>query len=101
MKRCTSRMLTAWSSVRRRQRLSQGCWQTRPVEAGQRVVHHHRFEGVFQPPFLVELEEARDVHVQRAAVLAGRERQVVADAGAAAAARGCGPRTRGGNAAWW
>ncbi len=34
MKRCTSRMLTASSMPVRRQRLSQGCWQTRPVEAG-------------------------------------------------------------------
>ena len=32
----------------------------------------------------VELEEARNVHAQRATVFAGRERQFLADAGAAA-----------------
>ena len=32
--RCTSRMFTDSSMPARRQRLSQGCWQTRPVEAG-------------------------------------------------------------------
>ena len=52
--------------------------------AGQRVVHDHGFEGLLQAALLIELEEARDVHVQRATVLARRERQVVAHAGAAA-----------------
>ena len=61
----------------------------------------HRLEGILQPVLLEQLEEARDVHVQRATVLAGRERQVLAHAGAAAVARGCGPRTRGGSAASW
>ena len=50
----------------------------------QRVVEDHREEGVLEPALLVELQEARDVHVQRAGVLAGRERQVLAHAGAAA-----------------
>ena len=51
---------------------------------GQRVVHHHGFERLLDAAFLVELQEARDVHVQRATVLARRQRQVVAHAGAAA-----------------
>ena len=50
----------------------------------QRIVHDHGQEGVVEPPLLVELEEARDVHVQRAAVLARRQDEVLADAGAAA-----------------
>ena len=50
----------------------------------QRVVHDDRFERVLQPPFLVQLQEARDVHVQRTTVLARRERQTLANAGAAA-----------------
>ena len=51
---------------------------------GQRVVHDDGLERFLQPAFLVELQEARDVHVQRAAVLAGRQRQFGADAGHAA-----------------
>ena len=50
----------------------------------QRIVHDDRFKRVLEPAFLVELEEARDVHVQRTAVLARRQRQVLTDAGAAA-----------------
>ena len=50
----------------------------------QRVVQDDREEGVLQSVLLVELQEARDVHVQRAGVLARRERQVLAHAGPAA-----------------
>ena len=78
MKRCTSRMLTASSIVCRRQRLSHGCWQTRPGGCRQRIVEDHRFERVLETALLVELQEARNVHVQRATVLARRERQLVA-----------------------
>ena len=52
MKRCTSRMFTTSSKDWRRQRLSQGCWQTRPVEAGKRIVENHGFEGVFETALL-------------------------------------------------
>ena len=52
MKRWTSRMFTASSKVWRRQRLSQGCWQTRPVEAGQRIVENDGLECVFEAAFL-------------------------------------------------
>ena len=51
---------------------------------GQRVVENHGLEGVFEAAFLVELEEARNVHAQRATVFARREREFLADAGAAA-----------------
>ena len=50
----------------------------------QWVVQDDRKERVLYPPFFVELEEARDVHVQRAGILAGRKGQVLAYAGAAA-----------------
>ena len=50
----------------------------------QRIVHDDRFEGVGQAAFLVELQEARDVHVQRTAVLARRQGQILAHAGVAA-----------------
>ena len=51
---------------------------------GQGIVENHRLEGVFKAAFLVELEEARNVHAQRATVFAGRQRQLLADTGAAA-----------------
>ena len=51
---------------------------------GQRVVHHHGNESVFQALLLEELQEARDVHVQRATVFARGQRQVFADSRAAA-----------------
>ena len=50
----------------------------------QRVVQHDAQEGVLEPVLLVQLQEARDVHVQRARVLARAEREVLAHAGAAA-----------------
>ena len=52
-----------------------------PGRAGQRIVQNHRLERILHPAFLIELEEARDVHVQRTAVLAGGESQLRADAG--------------------
>src|SRR5689334_6308423 len=52
---------------------------------GQRIVENDGEERLFQISFLVELQEARDVHVQRAAVFAGRQRQLLADASGAAA----------------
>ena len=56
-----------------------------PARGGrQRVVQDHRQERVLDALFLVQLEEPRDVHMQRAGVLARRERQVLAHAGAAA-----------------
>ena len=76
MKRCTSRMLTASSTVWRRQRLSQGCWQTRPVEQGSGLSRMTDSNASSRRSFFVELQEARDVHVQRATVLAGRQRQL-------------------------
>ncbi len=51
---------------------------------GQRVVENHGLECVFEAAFLEELEEARNVHAQRATVFAGREGEFLADAGAAA-----------------
>lgn len=51
----------------------------------QRVVEHHGEEGLLQPVFLEQLEAARDVHVQRAGVLAGADGELLADARAAAA----------------
>ena len=55
-----------------------------PRRGRQRVVEDHRKERVLGPLLLVQLQEARDVHVQRAGVLARRESQVFAHAGAAA-----------------
>ena len=49
----------------------------------QGVIEDDGFKGFVQPPFLVKLEEAGNVHVQRATVLARGKRQVLADAGAA------------------
>ncbi len=41
-----------------------------PGGRGQGIVEHYRLERVVQPAFLKELQEARNVHVQRTAVLA-------------------------------
>ena len=49
----------------------------------QRVVEDDAEEGLLQPVLLVELQEARDVHVQRARVLAWAQGEVLADTGAA------------------
>ena len=54
------------------------------MDAGSGLSITTDLERVLEPALLVELQEARDVHVQRAAVLARRERQVLAHAGAAA-----------------
>ena len=51
---------------------------------GQGIVEDHRLEGVVETARAVEREEARNVHAQRTTVLAGRQRQLLADAGAAA-----------------
>src|ERR1035438_4756622 len=53
---------------------------------GQRIVHDDGLEGIFKPAFLVKLEEARNVHAQRATVFARRESEFLADTGAAAMA---------------
>ena len=50
---------------------------------GQGVIEDDGFKGFFQPAFLVELQEARNVHVQRATILAGGQRQFLANARAA------------------
>ena len=50
----------------------------------QRIVHDDRFERVRQTPFLVQLQEARNVHVQRTTVLARRQCQTLTNAGVAA-----------------
>ena len=55
-----------------------------PRRGGQRIVEDHGHERIFQPVLLIELQEARNVHVQRATVFAGRERQFLAHAGRAA-----------------
>ena len=52
--------------------------------SGQRIVHHHRLECLFEPALLIQLEEAGDIHAQRTTVLAGRQREFLADSGAAA-----------------
>ena len=58
---------------------------TDPTGGGrQRVIHDHRFKRVVQPVLLVQLKEARNVHVNWAAVLAWRQGEIAADAGATA-----------------
>ncbi len=84
MKRCTSRMFTASSIVWRRQRLSQGCWHTRPVEHGSGLSRMTDSNASSSRLFLVELQEARNVHVQRTTVFARRQRQFRAHARLAA-----------------
>ena len=49
----------------------------------QRVVHDDRLERVRQTVFLVQLQEARNVHVKRTTVLARCECQILANTGAA------------------
>ena len=61
-----------------------GCWQTRPVEAGKGLSRMTDSKASSRRPSAVEREEAGNVHAQRATVLAGREREFLADAGAAA-----------------
>jgi len=50
-----------------------------PGGGGERVVEDDREEGVLEIALLVELEEPRDVHVDRARVLAGADGEVLAD----------------------
>src|ERR1035441_10343784 len=57
--RCTSRMLTAESSVRRRQRFSQGCWLSLPVVAFSGAASQHLRVAILK--FLVEFAEGRDL----------------------------------------
>jgi len=83
IRRCTSRMLTGSSIAARRQRCRTGAGRrARWRPAG--IVEDHRKEGFLRPPFFVQLQEARDVHVQRARVLARRECEVLAHARTAA-----------------
>ena len=85
----------------RRQRLSQGCWQTRPVEAGSGLSSITDFERFLQPALLVELRGSAGCSCaagncsRRARAPGPRTRR------RGSAWRGCGPRTRGGSAAWW
>src|SRR5205814_2880340 len=46
----------------------------------KRVVENHREECLLELPFFIELKKARNVHVQRATVLAGRQGEFLADA---------------------
>ena len=50
----------------------------------QRIVHDDGEKRVLQPVLFVQLQEPRNVHVQRATVFAGRKRQFFAHAGLAA-----------------
>ena len=84
MKRCTSRMLTGFVDGLPAAALVARMLAHAPGGAGQRIVQDHGLEGVLQPALLVELQEARNVHVQRTTVLAGRQRQFLADARLAA-----------------
>ena len=101
MKRCTSRMFTGFVDAGAAAAVVARMLADAAGGGRQRIVHDHGLERVLQPVFLVQLQEARDVHVQRAGVLARRKRQVLADARRGSGARGCGPRTRAGSAAWW
>ena len=85
MKRCTSRMFTGFIDRLPAAALVAGMLAHAPGRSRQRIVQDHGVERVFQPALLVELQEARNVHVQRAAVFAGRKRQLLADARLAAA----------------
>ena len=51
--------------------------------SGQGIVENHRLECIFQPALLIKLKKARNVHPQRATVLARRKREFLADACAA------------------
>ena len=50
----------------------------------QGIIENHRFESVRHAALLHQIEEPRDVHMQRAAIFARRESQAVAHSGAAA-----------------
>src|ERR1035441_2931968 len=54
-----------------------------PGGCRQWVVKNHGFKGFVQLPFLVELQEAGNVHVQWTTVLARGKRQILADPSAA------------------
>ena len=84
MKRCTSRMFTDFVERLAAAAIVAGMLADAARGCGQRIVEDHGLESVFQPALLIKLEEARNVHAQRATVLAGREGQLLADAGAAA-----------------
>ena len=55
-----------------------------PRGGGKGIVHDDGFERILEAMLLVEFKEARNVHVQRAAVFARRKRQLFADAGGTA-----------------
>ena len=50
----------------------------------QWVIHDDRFERIRQASLLIELQEARNVHVERTAVLARCKREILTHAGPAA-----------------